>query len=186
MRIWYISPFSVSKNIGYEYNEQIKLLPAEDWICLTDQDVCFLLPFQKRQIEEIVLKDEYELYGCLTNRLAGIHQLYKPEHFDCGDIAVHIEDAKECERNNYGVCEPTNESIAGMFMLFRKSTWERVGGFLENSIQFDKAFSHRVKSKAIMRGVLLFHLYRFNQKFPASKYHHLVPDDPKVNNAENY
>jgi GT2 family glycosyltransferase len=63
-----------------------------------------------------------------------------------------------------------NEAIGGLFMLFSKRTWEKVGGFPEGGIQinghfFDYHFckqimKHRLRI-GIAKGIYLFHYYRF-------------------------
>lgn len=174
MRIWYISPYDVGRNIGGCYNEQIALLPSEDFICLTDHDTLFLRPDTKKQIYEIAEKGEHDLYGCLTNRLNGLHQAPFPELFEEGDISSHIEVASSLHELSYGEVEKTDKAIAGMLMLFKKSTWESVGGFKENSIYFDSIFSKQVPNRAIMQGVYIFHLYRWNQRNPKQYTKHLL------------
>lgn len=172
-RIWYLQPYDVGKNIGGCYNEQISLLPDDDWICLLDHDCMFLRPDSKKQIQEIVDKGEYELYGCMTNRLGKGDQVW-PDMFDVSHIDRHINVAHYCNDFHYGQCKPTEGIIAGMLMLFRKSTWKRVGGFQENSIYFDKIFSRKIEKRAVMLGVYVFHLYRWQQPNPRAYKQHLL------------
>lgn len=74
VHINWIEPYTEDKNIGREYNRMVSLLPDHSWVGITDHDMCFLHPYQKRWIAEIVDKGEYELYGCLTNRLRSPEQ----------------------------------------------------------------------------------------------------------------
>lgn len=171
--IWYLSPYSVEKNIGKIYNDQIRLLPDDSWICLLDQDVLFLRHDTKKQIEDIAEKGEYELYGCMTNRLRLPHQLHEGVISMNSDVVYHMGICDELHAKYYGVCEPTTEVIAGMLMLFRKETWSKVGGFIEKSIIFDQQFSWKVQSKAIMKGVYLFHSYRLPFENPQQQTSHL-------------
>lgn len=172
-RIWYLQPYSCEKNIGREYNAQISLLPDDDWICLLDHDCMFLRPDSKKQIQGIVDKGEYELYGCVTNRLGKGDQVVQ-EMFDESDISCHVALAEARHEVFYGQCKPTTGIIAGMLMLFRKSTWKRVGGFKEGSVYFDKLFSRKIEKKAIMQGVYIFHLYRWQQPNPRAYKKHLL------------
>lgn len=172
--IWYLQPYSISRNIGAEYNRQIALLPDDAIICILDHDFCFLLPDTKKQIEEIAIKGEYDLYGCMTNRVSLPHQLHGGKISDDADIRNHTRIAQQIQDELYGICEPTNYYIAGFFMLFRKSVWHKVGGFVEKSYSFDRVFSGQVKNKAIMQGVYGFHCYRLLSNNPTKESRHLI------------
>ena len=52
------------------------------------------------------------------------------------------------------------ELVAGMMMVFNKDTWEKVGGFPENRIDYDIEFSKLITKKGIMEGIYVFHDYR--------------------------
>jgi len=45
-------------------------------------------------------------------------------------------------------------------MVFNKDTWEKVGGFPENRIDYDIEFSKLITKKGIMEGIYVFHDYR--------------------------
>jgi len=45
--IW-IEPYAIDRKIGVEYNRIISYLPDHCWIGITDQDMCFLHPEQKK------------------------------------------------------------------------------------------------------------------------------------------
>lgn len=171
--IFYLSPFSPNCDIGGIYNRQIAHLPDDCWICITDQDILFLLPDTKRQIQEIADKGEFELYGCMTNRLGWGHQLHNGKISKDGNIQTHIEIAKDRQSEFGNEVLKSDAPIAGFLMLFRKSTWQRVGGFVEKSKIFDQEFSLRIHSKGLMTGVYVFHLYRWGSKMPEFDSSHL-------------
>lgn len=172
--ISYIQPFDINCNIGYEYNLRVNDCQTE-WVCITDQDVCFLLNNTKKQIHDIALKGEFDLYGCLTNRVSWKHQLYQGKISDDPDIRNHIAIAQKLHDEQYGIVEPTIHLLAGFFMLFRKSAWEQVGGFAEKekSQVFDKLFSNAIPKRGIMQGVYVWHSYRLLSKSPVSDWGHL-------------
>lgn len=182
MNIHYISPYRTDKNIGRALNEAItQLSPSDDdWIVHTDQDICFLRPDSKRQIEETLatIRPIPIVLGCLTNRLASPHQLHGGKFNDDSDIRNHIAIANECHNSNYGIVKETSINIAAMLMCFRVSTWKEVGGFRENSIRFDSEFTDAVQAGGgkigIMQGVYVFHLYRMWSENPIWEMGHLV------------
>lgn len=180
--IHYISPYSTATppNIGGAINDAIRQLsPADDdWIVHVDQDVCFLRPDTKAQIEQVLAATDYDVLGCLTNRLAGNHQLLGSEFSQASDMRKHIDKANHCHYSAYGVVRPTNINIAAMLMAFRVRTWRSVGGFREHSIRFDSEFTDAVQAKGgrlgIMQGVYVFHLYRMWSDNPVWEVGHLT------------
>lgn len=180
--IHYISPYSTSKppNIGGAINEAILQLNAsdDDYIVHVDQDVCFLRPDSKAQIADILSSTDYDVLGCLTNRLAGNHQLYGREFNESADMLEHIAIANHCHERHYGQVVETNINIAAMLMAFRVRTWKSAGGFRENSIRFDSEFTDAVQAKGgklgIMQGVYVFHLYRMWSDNPIWEAGHLT------------
>lgn len=163
--IW-IEPYALDRKIGVEYNRIISYLPDHCWIGITDHDMCFLHPEQKKWIAEIVGNGGYELYGCMTNRLYGTWQAPfrgcngLPNMYDEQNYLRHKEFAMEIREQYGNEVEHTEEVIAGLLMVFNKDTWERVGRFNEKVIGFDSCFSKVVPSKGIMRGIYVFHDYR--------------------------
>lgn len=179
MNIHYISPYSIDKNIGGAINAAIRQLNAspDDWIIHVDQDVCFLRPDSKKQIAEVLEHTDYDVLGCLTNRLSGTHQLYQGEFNDSGDMREHIAIANQCHSVAYGRVLPTTINIAACMMAFRVRRWWDVGGFSENSIRFDSEFTKDVMRRGgklgIMAGVYVFHLYRMWSDNPVWEVGHL-------------
>lgn len=180
MVIHYISPYSVTKDIGVEYNARIAELPDDCWVCLLDHDAMFLRPDSKKQIYEIVRKGEYDVYGVTTNRLAAKHQLFEHKFSLESDMVHHSMVADILHSSHYGLVRRTKKDIAGLCMLFKKSTWQAVGGFKVNSISLDRDFCQDVKDLGgklgIMEGVYMYHLYRLWAANPVGSISHLLKD----------
>jgi len=167
VHINWIEPYTEDKNIGREYNRMVSLLPDHSWVGITDHDMCFLHPYQKKWIAEIVDKGEYDLYGCLTNRLKSPEQApyrgepyYTPNMAQETDFMRHKQMASLLHDTFQQQVRATEGTIAGMMMVFNKDTWERVGGFPENRIDYDIEFSKLITKKGIMEGIYVFHDYR--------------------------
>jgi len=167
IHIYWIEPYAEDKNIGKEYNNVVTFFPKHSWIGITDHDMMFLNPYQKRWISEIIGDGDYELYGCLTNRLKSTEQapyrgrpLYEPNLTQETDILRHKQVANTLYDTYHNQIIPTNDVIAGMMMVFNKDTWERVGGFAEGRIDYDIDFSNKIEKKGIMQGIYVFHDYR--------------------------
>lgn len=178
--IYYFAPFDSEKNIGRSHNQHCEIVPnAEDWICITDSDVLFLLPDTKKQIEDIIQKhgNDYQVFGCLTNRIASPHQRHRKEVDECTDILVHKVIAERYQIWHYDEVIETTINVAGFLMVFQKKTWDKYR-FSDNSIRFDSEFTDKVKADggrlAIMRGVYVFHDYRLGHDNPMYYIDHLT------------
>jgi glycosyltransferase involved in cell wall biosynthesis len=177
--VHYIQPYSIEKNIGCAINAAIRQLntPDTDWICLLDHDVMFLRPDSKKQLQEILETTDYDILGTATNRLAIANQLV-PEMFDEYDIRKHIECANAMHEANYGKVIPLNDILAAFCLCFRVSTWQKLGGFKENSLQFDSLFCYAARSLkmklGIMTGIYVFHAYRLLSDNPTQDITHLL------------
>jgi hypothetical protein len=175
MTVHYIQPFAVDKDICKAYNQACKLIPDEDWICITDMDTMFLHPEQKIMIDIIAKSGQADLYGCVTNR-CNVPDLVLPSMFYELDLKKHYQKAKE--RLAYGSeTMAYNGIVPGYFMLFSKKTWNEVQGFSipEYGVNyaFDQYFSLKIKRKAIIKSVYLLHLYRIWSAVPAWDVEHL-------------
>lgn len=179
MQIRYISPFSTEKNIGGCYNEAVSELPSDSWVVITDADTCFLTPEYGNQIAEVCDNTPFQLIGCMTNRLGRPIQRHNGIMSNDWDIRNHYKIACQLRDDHYGKVQDVTETkyIAGMFMLFHKSTWERIR-FKENTPYFDDIFSLAVVKSGgrlgLMRGLYMFHCYRMWSNNPKFDNEHLV------------
>lgn len=177
IQIRFIQPFSQSKNIGFEYNQCISELPDDCYICLRDQDTLPLRSDFGNQVYQVINENpDYQIIGCLTNRLRAPYQLVKGRFSEDSNISNHIEIAnQQWEQNSTLVTEVPG--VAGMCMIFHKSAWEKIK-FEENSIFFDKNFCDKARKLGmkigVSKGIYLFHLYRWGQTDPFSYKLHLL------------
>lgn len=164
--IFDITPFRSDKNIGKAYNERIKLLPKDFWIIIRDADCMYLTPDYGNIIEQIIIDygAEYDVIGAMTNRLGNDEMCYGGKFSDDMDIRNHIIIAQKVKKDK-GIKEV--DICAGFFMMFKKSTWEKVQGFSENILDApytDKRFCTKIKNSGgkigIAQNLYLFHAYR--------------------------
>jgi hypothetical protein len=178
MYIHYITPFRSDKNIGRAYNEACATAPEGSWICLRDPDTMFLQPDSQSLIEQIIASNPpFGLIGCLTNRLRGGHQRVTGM-FEKKDLLGHMSLASVFRDNNNIEIEPTDQPIAGMFMLFKKELWNSIK-FDESAGRYtDQVFSAEVLSNGgklgVAQGLYLFHLYRWGSKHQFNDINHLL------------
>jgi GT2 family glycosyltransferase len=163
--IRYIQCYDYDINIGRGYNRNIECLPDDCWVCINDSDAMYLNPKFGEQLNDIINKHgkEYSLLGCMTNRLRGVHQLHNGEFSNDFDVKNHFDITIDLARKHYDEVEETT-GVAGVMMLFKKSTWKQVGGFKEGIITADSEFNKAIKKigckVGLMKGVYIFHSYR--------------------------
>lgn len=164
--LFFIHTFRLDANIGKGYNEHIKHLPDDSVIVITDSDTNFLLRDFGKQIHDIAETklDEFGLIGAVVNRVGGLHQCYNEEFSNNHDMRHHTDIARKIQSECYGVVEETT-GVAGCFMMFRKSTWQKVGGFKEGTIKADTFFNKAIRIQGhgkigLAKGVYLYHCYR--------------------------
>lgn len=176
--IHYLTPYAVDGNIGRAYNEACRRIEGrDDWIVIRDGDTSFTTPDWGRQIEEVLRThgDKYQVYGAMTNRIRSPHQRV-PDMFDEMDLRKHWEAGRNLEQDHWAEVGDGGTGVAGFFMAFRRSTWEK-SPFRERDRTFDTLFCREVARKGgkigIMKGVYLVHLYRIWSKNPFDDVKHL-------------
>src|SRR5690606_18096389 len=102
--------------------------------------------------EEIAQKGEYDLVGCMSNRLGLPWQLYKGKISDETDFVRHIEIGKELSEQYGNEVKPINLTIGGLFMLFPKKLWRELGKFPEGGIRLNGKFiDYHFSNKALKK-----------------------------------
>lgn len=178
MKFHIIKPYSQTKNYGLSINQAIEQLhlpeDSEDFVLLMDGDACFLTPDWGHQIQSIIENAyDYDLIGCVTNRLREPHQLVKGM-FDEMDLKRHHIAAEYCKSQfKYGVF-PFKHDVAGFFMLFRYSAWQ-TNKFKENTPIFDRLFTRGITKGrvGIAPGLYVLHMYRLWSNNPKNDSKHL-------------
>lgn len=179
MKFHYISPYRRDKNIGKAINDAINDLKADmdDWIIHYDQDVLWLTPDTKGNLESLLETTDYGLLGCLTNRCNVKEQLWNGYMSKHASIQHHIAIAMMQWMDFRDITKRTEGDIAALMMCFRKRTWLEAGKFQENSLTFDKQFTRMCRANGvkigILQGIYVFHLYRFTSEDPVHDTRHL-------------
>lgn len=177
MKVHYLEPFAIDKDIAKAYDEACKFIPDEDWICITDYDAMFLFHEQKQLVQIIAESGKADLYGAMTNR-CNLPEFLVDGMFDEKNLDAHYYKGKEVYYLHGDDVKQYGGIIPGYFMLFSKKTWSNSGGFKipEYGVNyaFDQYFSMKIKRKGIIKGLYLLHLYRIWSKFPQLDIDHLI------------
>jgi len=167
--IHYITPGNSNLNLGKEINDFVRLIPDQDWVCLRDIDTMPAYHEVFFEICEDLIKSDFDLISCMTNRLGLPYQLHKGVLDNNTDWMYHRKIGKQRYEDFSTEIFETKETVAGLFMLFPKYTWDYVGGFKEGGIAVDDCFIdwhfsvavRNLKLKTgIAQGLYLIHMYR--------------------------
>ena len=179
--IHYLTPYSIENNIGGAYNKSCQLITdPEDWIVIRDGDTMFLTPQWGRVIAETIGKygTIYSLFGAKTNRVKEYHHLVEGM-FNEKDLDAHYQTAVELEKTKRTEVIQTIFDVAGFFMAFQKKTFDKVGGFDENTPIFDRLFTRKVRNNVgavgVMQGLYVLHAYRLWSDDAINETDHLQP-----------
>jgi len=170
--IYYSIPYDINKNIGKYYNDFMKVLPNDnDYACFVDADTIFTTTDYGHIIQQIIIENpNVGVFTSVTNRIGCKWQLTPETNWDNDDMTYHrklgrkLQDelGTQCEdKSNVGAKEP----FSGILILVKKSTWKKVGGFLEEGmLGVDNDFSRKLQNFNekifLMKGIYLYHWYR--------------------------
>lgn len=160
----YVEPFSINGNLGEEYNMSCRGMDDDEWICILDQDVCFLDSRVKLWISKTVAANpEIDVFTCMTNRLSNGPQIVKVM-YNVNDIVKHkLKTVERFKKFGTKIVAPT-QPTAGLMMLMKVRTLKAVQ--FKNGLQYlDTDFYIRATNEGfkfgIMQGIYLYHYYRF-------------------------
>lgn len=174
--IWKFQPFATDKRyFGQEYNAHCSIVPNDDdWILIIDYDCMILSRMAYPIIEKAIQRyPDTEIFGAMTNRVGYSFQRINPNEQDENDsIKHHLKIAEEKARLFAdGQCKDSH-TVAGFFLLFRKSYWNN-NKFQDHIIDekgnlFDYKFTLPAyksgKKIRIIKGVYCWHTYRIEQE----------------------
>lgn len=181
--IYYSSPYSIDKDLGKAYNEEMDRTPSpESWVCFTDGDCQFLTPDYGHQLQEMI--DKYPdtgLFTCYTNRVGNLDQCYNNIINEDPNILNHKRIALQLQRDKRLQVKELTGVISGMLMLIKKSTWDLIHGAPQELglLSVDNHISQRILNAGmkirLMEGVYIFHFYRLDTGIE-NKSHLLIGD----------
>lgn len=174
MKIEFIQPYAFDGYIGREYNRVLELLPDDSWVCITDHDTLKPPGFADRVAH--VLRDHGRpdrLFGAMTNRVGWKNRAVIQPMYAERDISEHLITAKRIWNENKTDLIHI-DIVCGYTMVFHKSLWKSMGGFLDRTIVFDKQISAHASECWLMAGVYIVHLYRWGMQNPELRHAHLT------------
>jgi len=168
--IFRIQPFCTDPNqFGRVLNDHCAASPYE-WIQLMDQDAMLLDHIEANKVMEqaIIKYPDTDIFGAYTNRCGYLWQMTDDweesnhEMLDTDRIEFLNVLAARTRIMNGPSCKHI-PSVAGFFMLFKKSYWEKnrfQDKVIEGKKTFDKMFCSNANIMRLIKGVYVYHRYR--------------------------
>lgn len=165
------TPYSIDRNLGKTYNEQMALIPDGDTACFIDGDVCFLTPDYGHILNRYANEYPDNVLTCWTNR---IHELSVGQK---ANIMPNMRDSIEgCIRLAMAIKETTATEIvgcvSGFLLVIPKHIWQQ-HPFSEtntyrpdepNLLGVDNEWTNRIRKAGVrilrMDSLLVWHSYR--------------------------
>ncbi len=167
MNVHIIKPYSLTKDLGFVYNEAMSRIPDGDWACLMDYDTAFLTPDCGVILHNYAEKyPEAGLLTCYTNRIhpKATAQLLGGAIAESTDLQILTEIA-HTQRNFLYQATVIEHEVSGFLMMVSKATWNEVK-FQEGDkclgVDNNYCWDLFKKGKSIYRmdGLYVLHLYR--------------------------
>ena len=170
--IYFFTPYSFEKKLFKAYDDYMKLIPnPEDWGCIMDGDMAFLLSDFGHQIQEYINKYPVTgMFSCYANRNPYGHQMRPGLNPESDSVRYIFQNAVEMYEKNHGKVTPCQRRIAGFLMVIKKATWlkyrEEIAAHAQNAnIQaVDTAISDILvkhdEKILLMEGMQVFHYFR--------------------------
>lgn len=166
--IFHNIPWNSDKNIGFYYNNFMKLIKDDDWACFIDADAIHTTTHFGSRIEKIVKNNpEYSFFTCYTNRVYCDWQIAPEVDIKSNDLEYHRSfGSKIWENNKIKVIDVTDKRpfLSGVLMLIKKNIWNVIKfkekGMLGVDNDFHKkAYLNKIKV-GLMTGIYVQHWYR--------------------------
>jgi len=172
--IYTFIPYSLTKNLGAEYNKFMSLLPNDDdFAVLLDHDTMITdYNWYKRLVEYTEIYPECGCFIGRANRLGCLWQRTFDEdtkEWRNNDIKFHRKYAEKLIKRHPEVLDVSNvdpgDVMGGVLILIKKSLWIKAGGFKEGDILGVDNDMHwklqKLKEKVyMMQSIYLYHWYR--------------------------
>lgn len=168
-------PYNVDGNLGKAYNDFMKMVDDDDWVCFLDADAMFTTRnYYTYMLETIETNPDYGLFTTMTNRVRfDSYQLFKDVSRENHDISYHRKVGIEKNNKYYNVVINLNSLsiphlLSGVVLLLSKETWKAVGGFCDGFLGVDNDVHKRCRNHKIgvglLKGLYVYHWYRADGK----------------------
>lgn len=164
------TPYSIDKNLGKAYNEEMALIPDGDAACFLDGDMMFTIPDYGHVINEYANLYPNAVLTCWTNRTHNLS--VGQQHPTCR--ASNVEEVLRFAStiSNDRTVARLDGVVSMLLQVIPKHIWQQYK-FSEvnmyrpdehNLLGVDNEWTNRIRSNGIeilrMNGLIMYHQYR--------------------------
>lgn len=169
MKVHIRTPYSVERNLGKAYNNEMALIPDGDSACFIDGDSMFLTSNFGTILHEYANNNPKAVLTCWINR---IHPLASGQLFPLQDNSVETAIKAAEIIKDIRTVHPIIGSVSGTLLVIPKRVWNdhrftEVNAYRHgepNLLGVDNHFTNKVRQAGIpvlrMDGMLIYHQYR--------------------------
>lgn len=167
MKVWIRIPYSVDKNLGKAYNDEMAMIPDGDVACFVDGDTLFLTHDYGHILHDYANAYPNCVLTCWTNRIHHLASDQLTRVIPSSDIKDHLK-VKQAFTTTTTISGP----VSGFLMVVPKSVWLN-HKFTESNIYrpgepnllgVDNDFTNRIRKAGVpvlrMDGMYVWHTYR--------------------------
>lgn len=170
--IWFFTPYSFQKKLFESYDQYMQLIAdPEDWGCLQDGDMAFLMSDFGNHIQEYI--DKYPTTGlfiCYASRSPYAHQMKPGINPESDSIKYVFENTKAMYDNDHLKVIEQNQRICAPVLVIQKKKWDKYRKQISelcrsvNIQAVDSAISDILQKNRekvlLMAGIQVYHYYR--------------------------
>lgn len=161
-----LMPYSLARNLGAAYNEEMRRLPDGHWACFIDHDAIIGLTRDwYRLLDEAVefLPDAGAIVA-VTNRIDAVWQRAEETNPDNHDIGYHTGIAIERAKRRTLLDITDTKGFGGVCFALSKAAWSETLGFADGLLCVDHSihFALRAAGRRIYlhEGLYVYHRRR--------------------------
>ncbi len=173
--LWFFVPYSQNKKMFDAWDQLMNLVAnPNDWVCMLDGDVMFLLSDFGHRIQEYInMYPDTGLFTCYASRTGNKDQLINGRTSDNPDIIFHRIRAEQCRDNSHLKVKDIFKAY-GHLLCIKKATWTAIRPRVKeltlrsNLFDTDTAVSAAVRKSGkkirVMESIYVLHYYRLKDK----------------------
>ena len=170
--IWFFTPYSFQKKLFEAWDAYMNLVQdPNDWVCMMDGDVLFLIADFGHQMQEYI--DKYSdtgLFSCYASRAHRQEYIRKGVDMENPSVLYHYDQSEKCRNTLHLNVKEIGKPALGHLMLIKKATWllirDRVKeltaqhNILGVDVRISRAISELGMPVLLMRGIYVLHFFR--------------------------
>lgn len=171
--IWFFTPYSFEKKMFDAWDHYMNLVQnPDDWVCMMDGDVLFLISDFGHQMQTYI--DKYPdagLFTCYASRTSRPFLRWPGADMENTSIVYHARKAAQIYDAHHGeVVDLGEQNALGYLMLIKKSTWllvrEKAAAHTSDKdilgvdTRISRAIRHAGLKQYLMKGMYVLHYYR--------------------------